>query len=289
MIYHGMIQTFCYEPDRPSRPHAYLIFPIVLAAVAVFFALPSPLFAQDSNSGNISAAESRRILSEVDALVTFGDEDFSAEYTVTDVRPGEGTRRTVFTLFRRDRANTYTIVIQDPRADRGKGYLRIDDNLYLYDPAARRFTVVNASERFQNTNARTADFTTSTLAEDFRITGESAEQLGAYATRVYDLEAITDDVSFPRMRIWIDENSLVRKVEDYSLSGRHMRTTAITEYRRLGQRYVPVRIVIQDELRGREVDGRFRNERTLIDVAKPSLQEVPDMVFTRSFLERVGE
>ena len=236
-----------------------------------------------------SAAESRRILERVDALVTYPEEDFSAEYTVTEVRPGESTSRTKFVLFRRDRAESYTILIQEPAQDRGKGYLRIDDNLWLYDPVARRFTVVSASDRFENTGVRNSDFNQSTLAEDYRIVGHTTEQLGAYETDVYDMEAIHDDVTFPHMRIWIDRNRLVRKFEDYSLSRRHMRTTAIPNYRRLDDQYVPVRIVIQDELRGREVDGEFRNRRTMIEVEKPSLQEVPNMVFTRTFLERAGD
>lgn len=235
-----------------------------------------------------SAREGRRILQRVDTLVTFGDRDFSAEYTVTEVKPGEGQSRTRFVLFRRDRANSYTILIQEPSQDRGKGYLRIDDNLWLYDPVARRFTVVSASDRFQNTNARNSDFNQSTLADDYAIVGHTTEQLGVYQTDVYDLEAIHDDVTFPKMRIWIDQQGLARKSEDYSLSGRHMRTTAIPEYRRLDDRYVPTRIVIQDELRGREIDGQFQHERTLIQVARESFQVVPDMVFTRTFLERAG-
>jgi hypothetical protein len=54
-------------------------------------------------------------------------------------------------------------------------------------------------------------------------------------------------------------------------------------------RYIPVKIVIQDELRGREVDGVFRHERSLITVEKASFQSLPDMVFTRAYIERVSE
>ena len=237
----------------------------------------------------ISPGEGRRILQRVDQLVTYGNEDFSAEYTLTQERPGQGSSVTRFTLFRRDRADTYTILIMEPAADRGKGYLRIGENLSLYDPVDRRFTVTSARDRFQNSNARNSDFTRSNLAEEYRITGHTTERLGAYQTDVYDLEAIVDSVTFPLMRIWIDQDGLVRKFEDYSLSGQHMRTTAIPTYRRLGSQYVPVRIVIQDELRGRRVDGVFRNERTLIQVDRPSLNPVPDMVFTRAFLERVSD
>lgn len=233
--------------------------------------------------------QSREILERVDALVTYRDADYSAEYTVTEQRPGEGTSRKKFVLFRRDRAGIYTILIQEPDRDRGKGYLRIGDSLQLYDPTARRFTAVSASDRFENTTARNSDFTQSTLARDFRIVGHTTEQLGVYTTDVYEMEALHSDVSFPRMKIWIDQNDLARKVEDYSLSGRHMRTTAIPDYRKIGSQYVPVRIVIQDELRGREIDGTFRHQRTLIEVTKPSFQSIPDMVFTRAFLERVAD
>ena len=269
--------------------------PWMLMAAAILLA-PAMVSAQDGGSwqrgrGNRSFTdqESRESLRRADQLVSYPGRDFSAEYSVTEVRPGESTSRTDFVLFRRDAANSYTILIQAPAQDRGKGYLRIDDNLWLYDPVARRFTVVGASDRFENTGARNSDFNRSTLAEDYRIVGFTTEQLGTYRTQVYDLEALHDNVSFPRMRIWMDQNDLVRKAEDYSLSGQHMRTTAVPNYRQLGSQYVPVRIVIQDELRGREVDGRFRNQRTMIEVDKPSFQSVPDMVFTRTFLERAGQ
>lgn len=266
---------------RAERPTA--IWRVIVLAAALGVGVTAGLAAQRLPS----AAEGRAILARADALVTYPDRDFSAEYTVLEQRPGEGTQRTVFILFRRDRQDTYTIAIQEPAADRGKGYLKIGETLSLYDPVAGRFTTVSASDRFQNTNARNSDFTQSTLADDYRIVAVTSEQLGAYATMVYDLEAIHDDVTFPRMRIWIDESDLVRKFEDYSLSGQHMRTTAIPSYQRLGARFVPTQIVIQDELRGRTVDGVFRNERTVISVARPSLQAVPDMVFTRAFLERL--
>jgi len=237
----------------------------------------------------ISRQEGRRILSRADALVSYEQKDFSAEYTIVDVRPGQGNSRTKMTIFRRDREDTYTIIIMEPASDKGKGYLRRGDKMWLYDPVPRRFTVISAKDRFQNSNARNSDFTKSTLAQDYQIVGHSESRLGSYNTDVYKLEAVTDQVSFPKMKIWIDHNHLVRKFEDYSLSGRHMRTTAIPEYTQIEDNYVPVRIVIQDELRGREVEGEFRHQRTLISVDKASFQKLPDMVFTRAYIERVSE
>lgn len=232
--------------------------------------------------------DSRAILEPVDALVSYRDADFSAEYTITQVRPGEGNSVTRAYMFRRDRDDKYLILIIEPEVDRGKGYLKIGNVLWLYDPVDRRFNTTSARDRFQNSNARNSDFTQSTLAQDYRIVDHTREALGAYTTDVYDLEAIHDDVTYPIMRLWVDQDGLVRKFEDYSLSGQHMRTTAIPTYRRLGDQYVPIEIVIVEELAGRVINGVFRNERTVIQVSRPSLGEVPDVVFTQAYLERVG-
>jgi len=236
----------------------------------------SPLFAQQET------------LERIDSQVSFLDSDFSGEYTVTQRRPGQGSSTTKAAVFRRDAEDRYTIIILEPTEDRGKGYLKIGNNLWLYDPVSRRFTVTSAKDRFENSNARNSDFTSSTLATDYRIVDQYAEALGRFNTTVYELEARHDDVTFPIVKIWVDENHLVRKYEDYSLSGQLLRTTAIPTYQRVGARFVPVNILIVDELRGATVNGEFQNERTVISVAKPSLQDIPDLVFTQAYLERVS-
>lgn len=229
------------------------------------------------------------ILKKIDSLVSFPESDYSAEYTVTQDKPGQGASVTKSVIFRRDSDNKYLILITEPMVDKGKGYLKIGNNLWLYDPVSRRFNVTSAKDRFQNSNARNSDFTQSTLSQDYRIVGNSTQKLGVYNTIVLELEALHDDVTYPKMKIWVDENNLVRKFEDYSLSGQLMRTTAIPSYKILENRYVPVQIVIVDALAGKIIDGVFRNERTIITVAKPSLMDLPDMVFTQAYLERVSQ
>lgn len=269
-----------------TTTRAAWVFVLLLAGAASVHAQESP---EPPPGERVSAAESHRILEGLDRLVRFPHQDFAAEYTLTQDRPGQGTSVTRMAVFRRDRTDTYTILIMDPPAERGKGYLRIGETLWLYDPVAARFTATSARERFQNSNARHADFAGSRLAEDYRIITRERGTLGAYTTDIYHLEAVTDTVPFPRRTIWVDEDQLLRMSHDYSLSGQHMRTTAIPTYRKLGDRYVPVRIVIQDELRGRTIQGEFRRERTLIAIDKPTLAPVPDIVFTRAYLERFSD
>jgi outer membrane lipoprotein-sorting protein len=254
--------------------------PLLAGCLALIAGVLAPLSAQTKESPNI--------LQVIDAQVSFLDQDFAAEYTITQEKPGQGSSVTKAAVFRRDHEDKFLILILEPSADKGKGYLKIGDTLWIYDPVSRRFNVSSARNRFQNSNARNSDFTSSTLAKDYRIAGESAQKLGVYDTRVYELEALHNEVSFPFMKIWVDENNLVRKFEDYSLSRQLLRTTAIPTYQRVGGRFIPVHIVIVDALQGRTVNGAFRNERTIIAVAKPTLSRLSDLIFTQAYLERAS-
>ena len=62
-------------------------------------------------------------------------------------------------IYRRDKENTYLIVMVSPKSDKGKGYLKSDNKLWFYDPISRRFILTSAKDRFQNLNARNSDFT----------------------------------------------------------------------------------------------------------------------------------
>lgn len=230
-----------------------------------------------------------RVLKNADALVTFPDSDFSAVYSFVQETPGQGTSTKEAMVFRRDRLNTYLIVIVKPEEDKGKGYLKAGNDLWYYDPVSRRFTFTSAKDRFQNMNARNSDFTRSNLAGDYKVLGASRQKLGKYDCWLLDLEATSDDITFPKMKIWISDDGLVRKTEDYSYSGQHVRTVAFPQYQRIGERFIPQLVVILDELRGAMINGTFVRERTTYTISRPSLQRLPDATFTKIWLEKLSE
>jgi hypothetical protein len=73
------------------------------------------------------------------------------------------------------------------------------------------------------------------------------------------------------------------------LSGQLLRTILIPTYQRIGGRFVPVTLIIVDQLKGRKVDGNFVGDRTQITISKPSLAKLPDTLFTKSYLEKVSK
>jgi outer membrane lipoprotein-sorting protein len=227
-------------------------------------------------------------LRKADSLASYYDTDFSAEYTIIQDKPGQARSTTVAGVFRRDSRATYVIVILQPAISRGQGYLKQDATLWFYDPESRRFNTTSSAERFQNTNARKSDFTRSTLAEDYRIVSGENAILGQFTCRILTLEGKSDGLTYPRMKLWISDDGLVRKTEDYSLSGQLMRTSAFPDYHRIGKRFVPKRILFEEALRGAMINGKLVNERTLITINKPSFEKVADSTYSKTFLELVN-
>jgi outer membrane lipoprotein-sorting protein len=228
------------------------------------------------------------LLKKVDSLASYFGTDFSAQYTIVQNKPGGKPVTTVAGVFRRDSQETYVIVVMQPSISRGQGYLKQGQTVWFYDPESRRFNSSSNQDRFQNTNARNSDFTRSTLSEDYRVVAGEDVRLGQYNCRVLTLEAATKEISYPKMKIWVDEQGLLRKTEDYSLSGQLLRTSAIPEYTQISGRYVPAKILLVDALRGATINGRFVHEETQITITKPSFEKVPDSVFSKTFLEQVN-
>ncbi|GHV74725.1 outer membrane lipoprotein-sorting protein [Spirochaetia bacterium] len=251
-------------------------FCFVLLAAALVFPIPG-----------LWALTDLELLRKADSLASYYDTDFSAEYTIIQDKPGQARSSTVAGVFRRDARETYVIIILQPAISRGQGYLKQDATLWFYDPESRRFNTTSNADRFRNTNARNSDFTRSTLAEDYRISGGEDAVLGRFNCRLLTLEAVSAGLTYPRMKLWISDDGLVRKTEDYSLSGQLMRTSAIPDYHRIGNRFVPRQILFEEALRGAMINGKMVNERTLITINKPSFEKVADSTYSKTFLELV--
>ena len=231
--------------------------------------------------------DSKQILAKIDAQVSFLDSDFSTEIVMTTTKPGEGVTERTVALFRRDSEEKYVMLLLKPDTDKGKGYLKIGNNLWLYETVpTRRFTVTSAKDRFQNSNARNSDFTRSTLAEDYKIVSQAKEKLGPFDTTVLNLEAIHDDVTFAKTKLWVTSDNLVRKKQDFSLSGQLLRTTAMPSYQEFKGRFIPKKVTIIDALLGKTLNGVFKNEVTEYSMGKLSTDPLPSLIFTQSYLEK---
>lgn len=250
-------------------------------AAALFLTAAAAAGAQD-----LTRAE--ELLRRADRALSFLPYDLSAEYAIERRDPGGAAQTSVLTVFRRDRAGQFLALQLEPALERGKGYLKQGDILWLWDPVGRAFAFTSAAERFSDSGLRSADLGRAGYADDYVVAGVRRESLGKFMCTVLELRARHDRVLFPGARLWIsDGDDLVRKAEDYSLSGQLMRTTAVPSYQSVRDRWLPATMVIVDHLKSRVVNGVTTFERTTVTISKPSLEALPDALFTKDYLERV--
>lgn len=245
------------------------------------------------SAGALSAQAGDQRLAKIDAALSIDGTDFVGQYTFTqevsrkgETAPAVSTKKAV--IYRRDSSNSYLLILSEPEADKGKAYLKTDNNLWLYDPVSKRFTFTNAEDRFQNLNIRNSDFSRSSLAKDYKVVGAAKEKLGMFDCDVLSLEAVANTVTFPKLKIWVSPDNLVRKRQDFSLSGELIRTSVMPSYLKVGAFNVPKRVIILDELRGRTIDGKFVNDQTIMVVEAPSLQKLNGSIYTKAYLEQIG-
>jgi outer membrane lipoprotein-sorting protein len=255
----------------------------VLAAAALLLGPAAGCFSQTPGGDAWQA-----LLKKVDDHTNFTDTDFSAQYAITQIKPGEGSSFNKAIVFRRDRRSQFLVLLVEPVEDKGKGYLMIEGGIWLYDPHDRRFTFTSAQDAFRNTNARNSDFALSNLAGYYRVTDASKEKLGIYDCDRLELQATSPDAPFPRKTIWVSSDGALRMTKEYSLSGQLLRTVGF-QYQRFSGRDVPAKVIIIDELKKKIVGGQEQKETTTIVITLPSFQPLPAGIFTKEYLERIGK
>lgn len=188
-------------------------------------------------------------------------------------------------VYRRTTGQKFVIMFQKPKDEAGKGYLRVDKNLFLYDPTVGKWERRTERERIAGTDSRRNDFDESHLAEEFNAKFIADEKLGGKVdVRHIKLEQKPGvDVAFPVIELWVDTDGNIRKQQEFALSGKLMRTSYYPQWNRVFSEskkdyvYVPKEIIIKDEV---EVGNQ-----THVVILKTDLRSLDDSIFTKAWIE----
>ncbi len=188
-------------------------------------------------------------------------------------------------VYRRDVADKLVILFLKPQSEAGKGYLRVDNNLFLYDPTVGKWERRTERERIGGTGSNRQDFDQSRLHEEYVPTFVGDEMLGKMAVNHLLLKAKDGvDVAYPMVHMWLDKttgNPLKR--QDLALSGKVMRTTYYPEWQKLysptkkADVYFAKQILIKDEIE--------LGKSTTVVVQNVDLTPLDDAIFTKAWLE----
>ncbi|HYX90083.1 MAG TPA: outer membrane lipoprotein-sorting protein [Myxococcaceae bacterium] len=188
-------------------------------------------------------------------------------------------------VYRRDADDKLLILFTKPKTEQGTGYLRIEKNLWFYDPATGKWERRTERERIAGTDSRRADFDESRLAEEYAPGFENEAKLGAFDTYVLKLTAREGvDVAFPVLKLWVDKASHnILKRQEFALSGRLMRTAYYPRWKKLFSDSKKADVWYPEEMRF--YDEIEKANSTLVLIKTVDLRPLEANIFTKAWLE----
>lgn len=188
-------------------------------------------------------------------------------------------------VFRRSQDQKFMILFTKPKAQQGQGYLRIDKNLWFYDPSVGKWERRTERERIGGTNSRRSDFDESRLADEYEPEDNGEEKLGVYQAQVMTLKGKPGlDLAFPVIKLWVDKATMnVLKRQEFALSGRLLRTSYYPKWKKIFSESKKSDIWYPQEIRF--YDEVEKANQTLILIKTVDLKPLEANLFTKAWLE----
>jgi outer membrane lipoprotein-sorting protein len=188
-------------------------------------------------------------------------------------------------VFRRSADQKFMIIFTKPKASQGQGYLRVDKNLWFYDPSVGKWERRTERERIGGTNSRRSDFDESRLAEEYDPEDKGVEKLGIYTAQLMTLKGKPGlDLAFPVIKLWVDkETKNVLKREEFALSGRLLRTSYYPKWKKIFSESRSMDVWYPQEIRF--YDEVEKQNSTLILIKSVDLHALEANLFTKAWLE----
>ena len=232
----------------------------------------------------LSPSEVTEVVKTIDDRQRNSGDYRSLAYLETKEKDKTDTAREAI-VYRRSEDEKLMILFTKPKGEAGKGYLRLDKNLWSYDPTTGKWDRRTERERIAGTDSRRADFDESRLQEEYDARFVEESKLGVFDTWVLDLKVKPGvDVAYPVVKLWVDQaTGNVLKRQEFALSGRLMRTLYYPSWKKLyseskkGDVWYPGEIRIYDEVE--------KANSTIVVLKSVDLRPLETNIFTKAWLE----
>jgi outer membrane lipoprotein-sorting protein len=230
-------------------------------------------------SGGKTSPEAAALVKDLESKINVDAQDLTSTFTLVQKKEGEADKVLRLKIYRRDTAAKFTILFQFPDSEKGKGYYRSGDDLYLYLPSTREFVYRNRKDDVGSTDIRTDIFGKQDLLSQYTAVVAGSEKIAKYDTTVLKLDAKTQDVSFPIQKWYLRSGDhLPVKVENFSASGTLLRTVYYIDFKPIANgKFLFTKLM--------SVNNLEKNQKTLLQNDDISTAKIADYTFSQAFLE----
>lgn len=169
--------------------------------------------------------------------------------TVTD---RFGTRVTTFLSYTRGASEA--LIEFTSAEEKGQKILRTREEIYLFYPGAEELVRLQGAafrDAVLGSDMSYEDLTGGRdLLEKYTVTLEGSEAVDGVDCWRIAMTARARNVPYARQVAWVDPTTWVpRRMQQFSLSGRLLKESRLSDFRRVGSRTVPMRVVLEDKLK----------------------------------------
>ena len=171
-----------------------------------------------------------------------------------------------------------------PARERGTKMLKMEQKMWMYTPQTDRKILIAGHLLRQSMMG--SDLSYEDMLEDVKLgdaydaTIEKAEKFGEYDTVVLLLKAKDKTKTYQTRRVWADpKRSVVYKEERYAKSGKLLKRILHQDYRPIGDRLFPKKMVFRDMLK-ENTKTTYVFDKIIFDV------DIPTKYFSLRILKR---
>lgn len=214
--------------------------------------------------------------------------DGTAQVTMTQQKDKEGVKVWDSIYYRRDKDDSFLIVFTAPESEKGNGYLKHGDNMWMYKRNTRTFQHINRDESIAGSDVKAEDLENKKLTDLYQpVVDKSGKEiltetkLGDVPVYQFEVKSKIENVAYPKRIYWIrKDNYLPLKIQSFSLNGTLMQTAYFLKYTQIQGKYLFVKGMFIDE---------FEKTKTIVEIKNISVRKIEDHIFTKAYLENLSK
>jgi outer membrane lipoprotein-sorting protein len=205
-------------------------------------------------------------------------EGFQVDVTVKSISDGQPLEDRKYRVLAKGNEDSIVLAME-PASERGQALLMKGRDLWVFMPSVSQPIRLSLAQRLTGQVAN-GDLARANFSGDYnpRIVGQE-EALGERA-QLLELTGVDRGVTYARVRYWLREkDARPLKAEFYALSGRLLKTCRYEEFKTMGGKLRPTRLVMEDALKSGDV--------SVMTYEAMSLRDLPEKIFTKDYLKKL--
>lgn len=259
-----------------SRVRATFLGMFALAASLISSA--EAMAAQARDGAARSDSNSAAALVAAADEIRFPKQGFQVKIVVSGAREADASDRRVYQVL--SKGNERTLVLtREPAEERGQMLLMRDDDLWVFLPSVSQPVRLPLSQKLTGQVAN-GDLARANFAGDYTPKLIRQEACGKHQCHVLELTAARRGVTYNKVVYWVrTDNSWPFRAEFFTVSGRLLKTAEYGDFKQLGGKLRPTKLVLTDAMKG--------GEASIMVYSDMKTRELADKVFTKQYLQKL--